>query len=464
MSRRPRQPAPGEWEYSVGEVPHLLTAHERADRGNRIYTRVWTGKAYVAKKALCGSIRGADGKIDPELEQEARDLAMKRQREVRAGLVREAAPSGPLTLAAGFRRLLDPKEGKYPAKSEHAADVRRAGEIIVDVLGADVLWGDVRHLHYRKLWREMINRHVRTGRYGPRWIELVCETLASAARWLQQEGLIEAGDAEPARGWKASLRKEWEQITRRPRPAARKPRHSAAESAALFAALPEADPRIALAVEIGAELRLGQVVRARRADVEPSADGAEPLWMVRVRGRGKKLGEDVVLTDQQRQALRHALETGYLAELEAARAAGTIEDFHLFPAGQLYGTKLPDGGVVKRARATSGGSALGRSGLRKHFRDLERLAGVPHQPGRLWYGLRRRGADDAEGLQDVPAAVKNRMGGWSKSSTREGYLESGRTEDAIAAAEVRRRIRPKVDRGLAAADAEDEERLLLEEG
>jgi hypothetical protein len=196
----------------------------------------------------------------------------------------------------------------------------------------------------------------------------------------------EVGEGEPARGWKAAMKREWEEITGQPVRHRQKPLYTPAKLEALWAALPRANPRLRLAVEIGAELRLGQVIRVRRSDVRPSPDGSEPLWSIRVPGRGKKRGETVVLTEDQRAVLRGALDEGHLAE-------------------------------------------------------LERLAGVASVPGRKWYGVRRRQADAADAL-DIRPGVKNRVGGWSKTSTREDYLEQGRWEDAVEAAGVRRRIRP----------------------
>ena len=58
------------------------------------------------------------------------------------------------------------------------------------------------------------------------------------------------------------------------------------------------------------------------------------------------------------------------------------------------------------------------------------------------HGIRRGQADAVDALRDVSASVKNRMGGWTKTSTREGYLEGHRREDAEAAAAVRRKVRP----------------------
>lgn len=481
-ARKPKQPKPGEWQYTVGDVPNQLTAYERADRGNDIYTRVWDGERIGSRRKLRGPIRDDAGKIIPEEETAARTAAEERQEALgrSAAPVVAATPAGPLSLASGFAKVFAPITGKYPADSEHARDVKRAAETVKAILGDDVLFAEIRHAHYRKVWRTMATAHVQRGEYGLRTTEVACETLASAARWLQQESEIEPGEGEPAHGWKKALRKEWESITGRPIGKRHKPRHADREREALFATVhaalhaPETlrspvDPRIALAVELGAELRIGQVgARTRRSDVVPSPDGTEPLWKVVVHGKGTKLGEEVVLTPQQRAALRAVLEWGYLADLEAARVAGELDDFHLFPGGRLYAATLPDGRTVMRSKAVAvprerpkrgrqdgprrqrmyaGQRPLHRRTLAVMWGALEEAAGVTPMPGRRWYGMRRKQADEAEKLEDVRAAVKNRLGGWDSTETREGYLDQGNEADAVEAAEVRQRIRPRREGG-----------------
>jgi hypothetical protein len=122
--------------------------------------------------------------------------------------------------------------------------------------------------------------------------------------------------------------------------------------------------------------------------------------------------------------------------------AGGIVDYYLFPAGHLVTRTLPDGTAVRRATVASGAAHMTRDGgLRSQWRKVEEVAGVAHVPGRRWYGVRRRQADEGDAL-DVRPTVKNRLGGWTKDSTRQGYLEAGRHEDAVDAAEARRKIRP----------------------
>jgi hypothetical protein len=66
------------------------------------------------------------------------------------------------------------------------------------------------------------------------------------------------------------------------------------EVAAIFAALPQGDPRLRLLVELAAELRARQAVRARRSDLHLTGGGFA-LGRFIVRGAGKKLGEIVDL-------------------------------------------------------------------------------------------------------------------------------------------------------------------------
>lgn len=441
MARKRREPEPGRWQFTVGETPYRLTAYERVDRGNAIYSRVWDGRRYRDKRPLHPGIRDEGGKIVPELQIEAQQAAIERQRAIAAGIEDAPVLDGPFTLAAGFRQLLHSKEGKYAGETRWKGDVRRYSEVILDVLGRDLLWSQLKHAHYRKLWRQLAERHRTKGRYGVVAAQKIVGTLQSAARWLQQEGWIEPGSALPAPNWKESLRVEWEEITAKPVTKPRKPKYSVEEQRKLFAALPLADPRLALAVEIGAELRLGQVPRSRRSDILPH--GGFQIGAVRVHGRGRKKGETVILTMTQRHALTRALTSGVLADLEAAWRRGEIEDYYLIPGGYLYTTTDRRGRRVQRAQVKNAMVQLGRTGMRKQWRKLEELAGVEHVEGRNWYGLRRLHADLAEDVER-DARVLNRLGGWTHTRTREQYQEEGRTEIAERAKHARAKIRPNV--------------------
>lgn len=443
--RNAKGPEPGKWQYQVGEAPHLLTAYERPDKGNAIYTRVWDGRRYRDKKALCGPIRDGRGQIIPEKEIVAQQLAVRRQGETAAGVAEEERTGGPLTLAGGFRKLLEKKGGKFPTDTQHRREVVRASEVILKVVGKDKRMDEVKHGDYRAVWRHVMHEHKKSGDYGLRTAEIFCGVLQGAARWLQIEGLLEPGDAMPAPGWRGRMRAEWETITGTPAPEPEKPRYTDAESERLWRALPHADPRAALAMELGAELRLGQVARVRRSDILPSQGWR--IGRLRVAGRGKKKGVTIVLTMSQRHALTRALLTGFLAEAEAAFRAGEIEDFYLIASGKLHRATDWRGRTVKRASPKGASRPLERGALGARWAELENLAGVEHVEGRLWYGMRRLQADKADALEGVSARAKNRMGGWTKTSTREGYLEQANQQDAEEAARARKRIRPgKIDR------------------
>lgn len=423
-----KQPKPGDWKYSVGDVPLQLQAYERAERAFGIYTRVWTGKQpYREKnKFLCDTIRDYTNKIVPAKQLEAQKLANARQEALSAGI--EDEPTGPLTLPAAFRLYLH-RDGKFASNTTWKQDVTRYSATICAELGAGVLASTIKHAHYRKLWRRLAESD-----RGFATTEKIVGVLRSLIAWLQQEGYIEAGTGLPAPRWKSAMREEYAEITKAAVPEPAKPRYTREQSAKMWAAMPKADPRIHLAGEIGAELRLGQVPRSRRSDVLPH--GGHAIGAVVVHGKGKKHGAVVVLTDEQRAVLTHYLTDGYLRELEAAYQAGKIKDYYLLPQKPL---RTVDGVLV--ARVENGAKPWGKTGMARAWRALEAIAGVEHVEHRLWYGMRRRAADDAEDVE-TDARVLNKLGAWKHTGTREGYQEQGRMDIAERAAAVRQRIRP----------------------
>lgn len=433
--RKKRQP----WSYTVGDVPLRLTAYERKDRGDAIYTRIWDGKRYRDRKPLCETIRNERGAVVPEKEIEAQRLAVERQRAIAAGLGEDDIPESGITLGQGFARLLDPKTGKYAGETRWRGDVEAAGKIIVGVLGRELTMSDIRHAHYRKLWRALAHEHAKAGRYGLRRIEVIVGVLQSCSRWLQQEGYIDAGDALPAPGWNEALRREWTDITSKPLPDPLRPRYTADEMVRLWDALPSADPRLELAVQIGAELRLGQVVRSMRSDIFPVR--GHQIGGVQVHGRGKKRGERVVFTPEQRHVVTRALLWGVLAELETLYRDGKLKDYPLIPGGYLHGDTDHRGRPVLRADPKQSKKPWGASPMRKAWARLEKAAGVKPVPGRKWYGLRRLQSDRAEDVE-TDKRVLNIQGGWTRTETRERYQEQGRMDLREKAAQVRRKIRP----------------------
>jgi integrase len=211
------------------------------------------------------------------------------------------------------------------------------------------------------------------------------------------------------------------------------PRHSVDEVAAIFAALPQGDPRLRLLVELAAELRAGQAVRGKRSDLHLDHTGGFRLGRFVVHGAGKKHGEVVDLHDELRALVDEVLSTGYLAEAEAAFQRREIEDYFLFPAGKLRR------GSVPLERATR--QALGTTAIRKMFVAVEAIAEVEHVEGRAFYGLRRQATDLAPEFAS-DARVLNRLSGHLDSATRERvYQEKENRRARARAAETRQRMR-----------------------
>jgi hypothetical protein len=84
------------------------------------------------------------------------------------------------------------------------------------------------------------------------------------------------------------------------------------------------------------------------------------------------------------------------------------------------------------------------------FRVLEADAGVQHQQGRSFYGLRRQATDLAPEFEQN-ARVLNRLTGHLDSATRERVYQDPQNERVRArAAETRRRMRQHLGEGRAA--------------
>ena len=204
------------------------------------------------------------------------------------------------------------------------------------------------------------------------------------------------------------------------------------------------DPRIRLVVELGAALRLGQVCRTMRSQVDmsalllsPDAEDLEDgelipaLGRVDVQGSGNKQAPGLVLNTITRRALDDAF-LGYLSEFEALYQAGTIEDYPLCPGGRLRrGITAPDG--------RHSGTPAGRDTISTWFHEFEAAAGVERQPGRGWYGLRRVYTDLAP-KHTANERTLNTVSGTS-TAMRKRYQEEESVEAQIDAARVTEAIR-----------------------
>jgi integrase len=255
------------------------------------------------------------------------------------------------------------------------------------------------------------------------------------------------------KSWREQMRREWEQLTAS-RITRRAPRHSEAEIALIFSALdnPEVDPRIALAIELGAEARLGQVSRMMRTDVDLSPVGAFGLGRIVVHGSGKKLGVNRDLTPEEREAIDRAL-SGYLRNLEQAYRDRLRKDYPMFPSGRLRydvpPSRWPVAGEavtghahpVRRAKWDAPDQPIGPRTLTDLFHALERIACVTPVEGRGWYGIRRKATDVYEDYESDERVLNDQTGHRNSETRRNAYQEREREEIRAKSAETRRRVR-----------------------
>lgn len=426
------------WSMRVGFPPLVLTAFERSDRGDVVFVR-WTdsrksGRDRRSKRSLGLCVRDAEGALDPGLVAEA-ELA------VRAFYTRLIAGKDPnypdahtLTLAQGYALALDlSRGGLYSSDTQQRRHVTSAGRTAMQLLGRDTCWSELRNASIVGLWRALAARYRDTGAGGPRQAEVIVSSLYTVAQWLRDNEYIEPNTCRPRSRWRRSFREDWVSIAKVPIQL-RRPRHSAEELRAIFVVLDSAlkvvDPRIGLAIELGAELRVGQVLRVMRSAVILDRTKHAPHGRVVITGSGRKHGETVHLTARQRQEVDNAL-AGYLRHYEGAYGQGTISDYPVFPGKRL---------VRGTARVREHPKRLNRRTALDMFHDLERAAGITPQSGRGWYGLRRQATDLAP-TYTSDDRVLDRVGGHERA-TREGIYQDRRTEQLRArAADVRAQVR-----------------------
>jgi hypothetical protein len=482
------------WRYSHGDKPYTVAAFERPDRDGEVWLR-WSNPAKPSRdkreyRKLTQRVRPeAGGPLDRynvQLAERAVHDQYARLRREHCGAVgvRPAAPEpsparvtpltlvdhvSALTLRAGFDMALQEKNGKYFSKTSrrYRDMVGMSKRLFGDdgtarLIDPETTWNDFGVSAIRAMRREMAARYLASGgkEFGMRKAEVFIDAIYTVASFLREQGEIGSTIAIPVDNWRENLRLEWSEETGQRRRKSQ-PRHTPAEYRKIFAALndPRVDPRIATAIEWAGELRTGQVLVCTRSllelpDVDPALYDAMPagsLGSIDVPGKGKKSGELVVFTPEQRRAADRAL-AGYLSKYEAAYQAGLIKDYPLFPGARMRRTNK-DAGPRRPCRVRANVKSMNRTGARIAFHELERIAGVKPVPGRAWYGLRRVATDMAEALtQDE--RVKNAVGGWRDSETRRRiYLDRESDEVRRQAADVRRRMR--VGKGMAQPRDED---------
>lgn len=344
-----------------------------------------------------------------------------------------------VTLEQAFGDLLSLEGGKWHRPCTAHAEANSKAVDVVTALGARIAIDSIVTNSYCGLWRSLARRYstgetrtIHVGRPrsadsttpttrakrevrwgGRRHAEQCVQLLRSCLVWAVRAGKLKQIPDLPT-GWMAELASDWEQITGVADEQADDvgPAYSLEEAAAIYRAAPDGDPRIWLAIELAIELRLGQVIRIMRSDLDLERGDHGALV---VRGRGKKLGTTIFLDQQMRAVIDRLMSRGYLQPLEAAFRDKRIKDYPLIPGGKIgYGLD-----PARRHKP------LTRSGAGGMFLRVEAAAKVKHLRGRLWYGFRRFAADRAEELAANDPRVQASVQGLASDDTK------GPNDDAL---------------------------------
>jgi integrase len=429
--RRTRKP----WEGAVGHEPHVVWYGERAEKNYRVYLRWRVPTADGSRstnwrwRSLRCTVRDAAGVIDPAraalVHKEATTLYRTLSGEDAAAKV-----SGVLTLRETWPILSDEQTGSLPSPSPYRREIESTLQFMRKTLGDDFAWVDLNYEQMQRLVRakadEVQRDHARPGLRAAEIIGTRALTMAGLLR-RKHDRLPAHAPIPSGRGWRDDLRKYVAAKHGGDIPDPERPRHSLDEVQAILRAAPDVDPRIDLVLQLGAEYRSGQVVRAMRSHLDVDGGTFE------VRGRGKKKGTVIVLTTGQLASVRRALR-GYLRQLEDARVAGELADYPLFPAGRL---RKGEAYVTRHAAA----GPSNRRSMLDRFHDVERQAGITPIPGRAFYGIRRQLLDAAT-AEDISDEGMQEHGGWTNSRTpRDIYRDKVRKKAQQEAATVRAKIR-----------------------
>jgi len=414
------------WSWTAGDGAAKVTAMELPERGHVVYLR-WREHNNWKKQSLKESCRTASGRLIQAVCDRAKAEARAKAQE-RAALLSAGPVPAVLTVGATTALVFSQSTGRWSRQTAHGREVARALALAVAHWGSEKSWQTLTRADWRSLWRWRLAQLRAAGHAGFRGAELVVQRRATVADWLVEEGHVLRIQA-PEREWRLRLAEDFA-LAAGDTPEAHRPRHTVEEMRRILEAAQHGDPRFALLLTLGAELRLGQVVRCRRGDLHLE-EGT-----LTVRGRGKKRGVTVQLTAGQREAVQEAL-TGYLRDLEAE-----CPDYALFPAGQMPGGRKG----APRAVPDRHGQAkpVNRRWILAQFRQAEARAGVPHLEGRGAYGLRRAAVDGVKAL-GISREGLQAHGGWQDTQIPDRiYAEQEQRYAREEAAKLRAVLRGEV--------------------
>lgn len=425
------------WSYEAGVGDSRVVVEEvRGILQLRWWDKKKTPPNWTTKSLGRALERDGRGRVLPESEaaavgdanQKSVDLASGRQ--VVAGKER-----GPLTIGETEALIVHKDYGKYPHRTQGRDELVRAIRYAVALWGADTPWTKIEDAEWTMLMRRRLEGLLAEGHSGWRATEITLGRLITVVRWLRAKKHIPRDAAPWPESYKADIVVHWKGIKKTARdPEPNRPRHTLEEVRAILAAS-VFSLRFDLLMWLGMELRLGQVARMQRTDLNlPTVDwNAEPMRDPKtgedltdygtqtIYGSGKKGVKGGVITDLtrvQRFKVEFALREGYLADIEKQYQAGTVADYCIFPSGYEIGRVARDRGkdVEQSLGHVDFETSVGGSWIRKTFRDAEERAGVEHVRGRCGYGVRRQGRDFADEAGLSRSATEN-WGTWTPGST-----------------------------------------------
>lgn len=418
----PRKRAPASpFPMEVGVAPYAVSVIERSDKQGMVYLRWWKpSKNNHGWQSLKFRLAGRPAEEVAELAARAQAAAQQKYEELSGQRAPTRGRTARLvTLRDAWGIITDPKAGKYPQDSRYRQQLAAALTLAARVLGEDFPFVSLDMASLRSVVRRQADLTMRRGGVGWRPSEIMGTRLLTIATVLKDEGYLpESWHAPSGKAWRAELRSYIEGASKRQLPETARPRYTEEEIDRLHAAAPQVDPRFALMMALGELLRPEQVGRTWRSQISPELD------RLRIEGRGKKRGQVMLLTAHERWALVRALEeTGPLSYLAVQETAWREHerDYVLFPSrlqGPLTALRAIPGHV----------KTVNKDQVQKWVRRAEELGQVPHVNGRGWYGMRRRGTDEAseEGLS--AAALQNAFGWTSPKMATDVYEDRGRKE------------------------------------
>jgi integrase len=432
-SKKPAALEPFKVVFDGGQF--VIIAEELAARPCYVVMRRWNGVKQNWQRKAIGEIplRDAKGRVTDAARTMVKEHCGDWYQRLTGKIVDvPVVEKHELSIGAAWDIVSNPNDGAYPHQTPYRDEMQRALDFASVVWGEATPWATITPDHWTRLLRARLTQLINQKKTGLRATEITIARLLTVVTVLRKKKRIPIEAALIDDEWRDAMRAFWRgEKGEASTPEPSRPRHTDAQARAIIAKSWDVDPRFGLMMALGAELRLGQVARARRSQLKLEEKTFQ------VFGAGAKQGETIDLTAGQMEAIERALTT-YLAELELPYQ-GEGADYYLFPGGKLEGKK--HGEPHAPARPIDETSYVIGNTIRKWYREAETLAKVPRIKGRGAYGVRRAAVDHAVGVKVSPAGLKS-LGGWSSDEMpRRVYADQENKHGRKEAASVRASFR-----------------------